>query len=453
MTGRATTVLIVGAGASGLACAESLQRVGIDFVLLEVRDRVGGRMRTDSELLPGTPVELGALMVHGRHVPTHAWAREAGVEVRPFPNTRRARLVVDGKARSFRSLLLPLPGPVGWPALVQGLYSVPRELARYDGPEETLADFLASRPMRAGARLLVELLHAHTWAADPDELGVIAARDSAEPSHEPFGFRNFQLTSGYSDLAARKAAGLGLQIRLNHAVQAIRWGGDSVVVEGLDSVTNAPFTLSSRRLVVTVPLGVLRAGVPAFDPVLPLAKRQAIDRLGFGRAVSTALRFHGGNLTDRLGRFIVLWAGGTSSFLRPRFERGEADDVLVAFATGREAGRRALLSDQALVQETMAELAEAVPAGIDLGELRGYRVARWASDPWTRGAYSFPAPGSSPKDRRALAEPLDGRVFFAGEATHYLGECATVHGAIETGWRAAAEVLRSLGRGSPPTAG
>lgn len=97
-----------------------------------------------------------------------------------------------------------------------------------------------------------------------------------------------------------------------------------------------------------------------------------------------------------------------------------------------------------MVDATLAELASFLPASLVVGEVVDLLVQRWPRGPFVRGGCSFLPPGGHSPDRRALAAPVDGRLFFAGEATHYASEPATRHGAIETGYRAADEVLRSL---------
>ena len=95
MTSTPNDVLILGAGAAGLACAERLHRYGVPFTVLEARDRIGGRAFTDYTLAPGLPLELGAQMVHGRHVITHSWARELGLTTRSWPVSQRALFSLD----------------------------------------------------------------------------------------------------------------------------------------------------------------------------------------------------------------------------------------------------------------------------------------------------------------------------------------------------------------------
>ena len=143
----------------------------------------------------------------------------------------------------------------------------------------------------------------------------------------------------------------------------------------------------------------------------------------------------------RLGDFGIVWGDTATTFHRPRAGLGEPGEVLTAFTVGREARRRAALDTEAMVAATVAEWEEIAPRGATLGTVTGAAVHRWTTDPWSRGAYSYFPPGSGPLDRLALAAPVDGRLFFAGEATDTTGQSATVAGAIRSGERAAEELL------------
>lgn len=445
---RATrgSAVIVGAGASGLACAERLILAGLDVTVLEARHRTGGRVWTNYELAPGVPVEMGALMIHGRHVATHRWAREMGIVPRAYPTTWRARFVVEGHHRSTLGSLLPQPGPFGPTALWTGLHRLPKALGAYSGPELTLAQFLATQKVPSGAGLIVKLLHAHTWAADADEVGVRASNREDAASREPYGFRNFRIREGYSEVMRRHTQRVGERVRTGYRVRSIDWSESPLRVSATNTITGEDRTFPADYVVVTVPLGVLRAGEPAFDPPLPVEKQRAIGRIGFGRAISVALRFPSPSLRRSLGREVLIWAGGASTFLRPGFSSKGCEGLFAAFTVGREAERRAGLADRELIAATAEELRSALPGVLDDRPPSAWAITRWVNDPFVRGAYSFPSPQSEPNDRLQLASPLSGRLFFAGEATHTEGEPSTVHGALETGWRAAEEVIAASER-------
>jgi monoamine oxidase len=439
-SGRCEAV-VVGAGFAGLAAAKRLTEAGVEVQVLEARDRVGGRVLTDQRLVPGVPLELGAQMVHGRTAVTHDWLRRAGLSVGPLRVHQRSRIVLGRRVGRFPWFGLPFHPAVGVRATWRGFRTIPRALARYDGEDRTLRQVLDDWSASPAARALVDVLHAHTYATDPDSIGVVGPAEEERAAEEPFGFRNFRVVEGYSALAERAAAALGGRLRTNAPVTDIVLGRDDVRVCIEAAADASAAEVCARYVVVTVPLGVLKEGTIRFDPPLPPDKLAAIQRLGFGDAYALQLVVRGGTMRRRLGDFGILWGDTATSFHRPRVGLGEPVEVVTAFTVGREARRRCALDDGAMVAATVAEWEAVVPHGVTLGTVAGFAVHRWTADPWTRGAYSFFPPGSGPADRHTLAAPVDQRIFFAGEATDTTGQSATVAGAIVSGERAAEELL------------
>jgi monoamine oxidase len=442
--------IIVGAGFAGLAAARRLVSAGLEVVVLEATDRVGGRALTDYRLAEGAPLELGAQMVHGRHASTHAWVGEAGLHVKPLRLHQRSRLIVDRRVGRFPWFAFPFHPVAGTRATLDGLRRIPRALEEYRGPDRTLRTFLDERSVTPPVRSLVDLFHAHSYSADPDSIGVVGAGGEERLASEPFGFRNFRVVEGYTALIDWIAKGLGNRVLTDRAVTDVRLEPEGVRVRASGSVGREDTEYLARCAIVTVPLGVLKSGAIHFEPALPEEKRAAIERVGFGNVFALQLRLRGGTMRRLLGDFGVLWGDTSTSFRRPHPPLPNHDDLLTAFTTGREARRRAGLTDEALVAATVEEWDSITPTGARLGSVVGWVVHRWPTDPWTRGGYSYFPPGSNLGDRKALAAPVGGRLFFAGEATDVDGGSATVPGALRTGERAADELIAALRGPAPP---
>lgn len=432
--------VVIGAGFAGLAAALRLVAADRRVIVLEAQDRVGGRALTDYRLAGGVPLELGAQMVHGRTAVTHSWIAREGLGTRPLPLYQRSRLVVDRRLASFPWLALPFHPVAGVRAAYDGFVRLPRRIDAARSPDRSLDRFLSEQPVRPVARSMITLLYAHAYAADPDAIGVTGPAEEYREAREPYGFRNFQLTEGYSALAERAAARLGQRILPSFPVSEVQVTPTGVRIRATGPAgTSVDFRAAG--VIVTVPLGVLRAGGIVFDPPLPKEKRSAADRIEFGDAYALQLRVRGGTMRRRLGDFGLVWGGTPTSFYRPRVGLGERTELVTAFTVGREARRRAALPDDELVAATVAEWDAVLPPEATLGTVEGWAVHRWPSDPWVRGGYSFLPPGVGLAERRALAAPVEGRLFFAGEATDVSGQSGTVAGAIDTGTRAADEFL------------
>ena len=189
--------------------------------------------------------------------------------------------------------------------------------------------------------------------------------------------------------------------------------------------------MTADRVIVTVPLGVLKAGTITFDPPLGESKRAAIARLGFGVLDKVVLAFSEPFWPQSPDVVGLVGAQQPLPILVNGLSFG-AGPLLVGLRGGAAARSRESLSDQQSVDEVRAALDAPAPTGA--------LVTRWAADRYARGSYSYLAVGASPADQRALAEPATERVLFAGEATepeHF----ATVHGAYLSGVREAQRIL------------
>jgi monoamine oxidase len=224
------------------------------------------------------------------------------------------------------------------------------------------------------------------------------------------------------------------EIHLSRPVRTIRHGSGGVVLE-TDSGN-----LSADAAIVTVPLGVLKQGTPAFDPPLGGGHALAIQRLGMGTLNKCCLRFarpFWPTGVDWLGRITDAADGWNEwvSLFRPLKQ-----PVLIGFQAGSAAETIETWSDQRQIASAMASLRQMYGAAIP--DPIGVQISRWHQDPMALGAYSFQAVGSTPDMRQALAKPMGGRIFFAGEATS-TDQFGTTHGAFLSGLRAAAEMASS----------
>jgi len=400
--------LIIGAGAAGLAAARQLQAAGQRICVLEARERVGGRIATDRTY---GPVELGAEFVHGDRACTWQEISSAGLRTRPWGTNRRF-------ARGGR-LLLPDDPAIG------RTYALYELATTYVGPEISVAELLARHAASGDPALAFALRWlANLEAADPAHLSAAALARERADSHNGSG--NFHLLDGYDRLTTYLAA--GLPIRLGMPVARLVWRPGAVVARLARGEA-----LRARRALLTVPAGVLRAGRPAFDPPLPAERLAALERIGVGHVTKLILWF------DRQcwPEFTVLSTDGQVATWWP--VPGAATPTLMGYVGGPAALRLAARGEAGAIATGLAELTALFGADMRAACLGG-RLADWSRDPWSLGAYTY-SPVGMGNARAILAAPLAETLYFAGEATVTNGHLATVHGAIESGYRAAAEIL------------
>jgi monoamine oxidase len=259
-------------------------------------------------------------------------------------------------------------------------------------------------------------------AARLDRASMKAMAQQIRASARIEGDRVARLPRGYDAVPRRLAR--GLRIELHARIREIRW-----TRSGVRALTSGR-TWEARRAVVTLPLGVLQEGTVRFVPALPPWKQEAIDALAMGAVVKTALLFERPFWPADLA-FLIAHGERVPTFWRPLPSRVPA---LIGWAASRKADA---LRGKDVVAAAVRSLSRAV--GKQVRPVRSLEFD-WQQDELSRGAYSW-VPVGALKQQRALARRV-GPLHFAGEATDFEGACGTVHGAIESGLRAAREILR-----------
>lgn len=394
--------IVVGAGVAGLAAARALKLGGLEVVVLEARERIGGRVHTVRERGWPIPIEAGAEFVHGKPGALRGLSRGA--------REIRGGHYVEGPER--RDDL--------WESVMEKLGHLPSVRERPVG--EALRTLRWRLRTTAEERQLAADFLEGFNAARLDRASVKAIAQQTRASAEIEGDRMARFPRGYDAVPGRLAR--GLRIERGVRVREVRWdrSGVRLIARGSE--------WTSSRAIVTLPLGVLKARAVRFDPPLPRWKLRAIEALEMGPVVKIALLFAKARWPADLG-FLHAREEAVPTFWRPLPSRAPA---LIGWAASRKA--------DALRGKDVAAIA-ARSLSSALGErVRPLRalVFDWQQDDLARGAYSW-VPAGAMASQRALARPV-GTLHFAGEATHFDGACGTVHGAIETGIRAAGEVLR-----------
>ena len=394
-------VLVVGAGAAGLAAADALERAGISVLVLEGRNRAGGRGETLR--IPGVPVpvELGAEFIHGRPQATMSLLRKTNTAA--VDSTRTQLVAFDGKLEAVN------------------MFAQAQRVARraVKGRDVSFRAFLARQRLPKLTRALATMMVQGFDAADPS---IASARDIIQEwGADALGKSQPRPWGGYGPLLASLSHE---NIQLETVVKRIRWKKHSVHVEC--TFRGKPWSAWAPRALITVPIGVLGS--------LVKEKRAALAGLASGPVIRVALAFREA-FWEKQHPGVAFFHSPEAPFPTFWTPLPMHAPLLTCWAGGPKAARLTGKSDKQLLAAALASV------GSVLGKIehpRAFRAHDWQADPFARGGYSYVRVGGAGA-RDKLAEPLEDTLYFAGEATD-IEESGTVGGALASGLRAANEI-------------
>ncbi|NJI58741.1 FAD-dependent oxidoreductase [Microbacterium oxydans] len=423
--------IVIGAGMSGVTAARMLADAGHQVVVLEGRDRVGGRMHTDREA--GFPVDRGASWIHGidgsplwdlvqvLRIPTIEYT------VGSFQVGGRAIENFDGEGRAMGA-----DATAQWIDDVDAVDRLLLDEIDSSSPDDTYRDVTERALDRSGLsperiddireffRHRVEE-QCGAWIGDLDAHGL--DEDAIDGDEVIF-------PRGYDEVPRR--IGAGLDIRFETTVTKIIRSTGGVIVHAGDTAFTAD------QVVVTVPLGVLKARSIEFEPALPDAVAGPLSRLGMGIFNKVFIQFDQ-RFWDE-DSYVLRALGEAGEHWHSWYDVSAVSGLptLLTFAAGPFGRRMQELPDE----EVVADVVRALRAlyGDAVGEPRAHWVTHWGADEFSNGSYSYLAQGSTHHDHDDLAGPVDGVLHFAGEAT-WGDEPATVGAAYYSGQRAAERIL------------
>jgi monoamine oxidase len=409
-------VVVIGAGAAGLAAARVLSGAGRRVCILEARPRIGGRIFTVHRSDLPLPIELGAEFIHGESATTFRIVDAAALLACQLPDDHWWSR--EGK----RERIADFWGSIG--RIRAKIGALKRDVS--------FSDFLRGRKLPPRLRDLAWTFVEGYHAAHADRISARVLRSADQEQEDPAGNKQFRLAAGQDALVEWLRAGLDPQradLRLSTPVETIAWSKGSVLIDG---------RFRAKAAIITVPIGVLKANALRFDPALP-DKENAIAKIEAGHVVKIAFRFRERwwdeiNFLHTTDRFMPTW--WTTAPVR--------SPVLTGWAGGHAADAMLAEGEAAMIDRALGAMSSAF--GVPRRKLDALFVDAhthdWQKDPFSRCAYSYAAVGGE-NAHAELARPVRRTLFFAGEATSG-DETGTVAGAIESGFRAAREALKTL---------
>jgi len=401
-------IVIVGAGVAGLAAATELTRRGMTAVVLEARDRTGGRLLTIHDPRTAVPIELGAEFVHGVHPDLWKLLREMRVPVIELGGEHWTR-----DSEGFH------PANSGWDEMDRVFEAMSQ------APEQSFAEFIAgistAEEIKRSATAYVEGFN----AARKEDVSIAWLNQEEKASEQIGGDRSFRVLAGYDAVGRHLAR--DLDIRLSTEVREIRWSPGNVFVQ------TSGGSIHAAKVIVAVPLPLLRSGRVRITPEPPSLSHTA-NAIATGNALRITFRFAEAR-----------WAKATPHM---SFIHGDVDfpvwwtaypvntPVITAWAAGPKADTLAGRPESELKQIAIESLRKLL--GEDPGEVEAAWFHDWSRDPLALGAYSYVRTNGLAATE-ALRNPVERTIYFAGEALAG-GHMGTVHGAIESGIRAAQHV-------------
>ena len=412
------SVVIIGGGIAGLTAARELLRHDCTVTVLEAKDRFGGRIHTirEGEL----PIELGAEFVHGKSKPLLKAIRDAGLSTHEVPANNR--IFENGKMRPIKI----------WDKVGEVMNRInPRP------PDCSFEEFISRQKLDTRTRHLMLAFVQGFDAAHPELISAHALLKAERSAEKMEGEAQGRVNEGYSALVQffeKEIRMRGGALVPNAPVRRVRWksGSVEIIIRRAGSEEMFP----AEAALVTLPLGVWKAREVQFEPSLA-KKQEAADTLQFGNVLKITLVFRK-----------QWWPKGNFGFIQAPKERipvwwsDPRGPVLTGWAGGPIADALQTQSPTQLEALALSILRKIFGTGSLRGQLVSSHCYNWANDPHIRGAYSY-IPVNGLQLPKLLGAPVEDTLFFAGEATVRDAQTGTVFGALESGLRAAREILKA----------
>lgn len=403
-------IIIIGAGAAGLYAGYILKSRGIDFMILEASDQYGGRLAKRDDFAD-FPIDLGAQWLHGRNNILGSLIAET-----------KTKTSLD-ESENFFWFKNAVTDSV--PSNVEDILSPDAEAA-----DISYLDFAQQKGLGEDYRCIIEQI-AGDFGADATDLSI--KWTDTEEEEWVSGDDDFKFEKTFYDLLNDHIVPtVAANIELNTVVSSIDYSSERITVTDQDGNS-----FDAGKVIITTPVTVLQDGDINFTPALPASKVAAFNRIGMGPGMKVFLKFSEKFYKENL-------AGGKvcAAYADDSVGKTGKDNVLLAFIMGQQAATLSALGSDLAITNAILEELDTIYDGQATASFISSHVEDWTTNPYVRGAYSYSKVGIGDA-RTVAAEALNDRLFFAGEAMNTSGHHASVHGAVETGYRAVMQILAS----------
>jgi monoamine oxidase len=418
--GEGKKVIVVGAGVAGLYAAQLLIERGFEVSILEASNRWGGRVYS-LEGFADFPVELGAEEIHGENSIWYGLAEDSGESI----------FSIQGQDYFWFEQSLKTESEMAALEVGDQLFDFVRDIEEYAGADQSVQTFAAAYGLPEAVWPLSNAMIGNEHGATNNRLS--AKQLAIEANQWSAGINNYLYNGSLQRIIENRCAKAIERLFLEAPVRVIDYSISPTIVT-IDSGRQ----FQADHVLVTVPLKVLQNRNIQFSPMLPPAKTSALNHIGMGPGIKIAIKFATRFWPEDMNS--LYGAPHVPEFWFTSAGRG-ATPLLTAFVMGDHAQTLSDLGDQA-VAAILSDL-DAIFNQQATAQFVEAHIQDWSKEPFIGGAYSYPVVFGGLQHREELARPLDGRVYFAGEATHYEGHAGTVHGALESAIRAVEEIVNA----------
>ena len=449
------TVAIIGAGVAGMFAADILRAKGINVFILEAGKQIGGRIRslrnqTDFQDLYGQdtpmefgsdfPIELGAEVFYGSD---SIWGK--AVQNNNLPTLEISSVGVD---RYIMENVVKNAADWGSDADFTSVQNFVNNLPNYSGGAQSIQQ---AAGVSARAQALLNAEAANFYGSNSDKIGVkLLSDDLHRRTHD--GKIIALKANPMQDFFLSRFSQIGSLVQLEKAVTSINYSGDVIKIK--DKSGNE---YQANKVIVTVPLSILKTGGISFSPGLPNEKISALQKFGMDPSFRMIIDFKKNFWGEDAG---YIWGGAVApQYLNTGVGRSELYRTLSFTMNGSSAASLSAMSRDQQISAVLAEL-DSVYAGLATkyvrktiikdangNDLEGPIIAAikdWTKEEYIKGGYSYPLISTSATDRENLSKPIKDKIFFAGEATDSNGDAGTINGALASAERVTREVIDSI---------